>query len=237
MQWATSLSARLLCLGPAFDGDGKKNKWYSVYEQCLILLTNHPGLLFLTHLPPPPAQSPASHIQFIAKWTQKHSSSPPCFFSSLPLPWSMPWLSLGQMLSHGHLTGLLASFLLLVSLVSTEQAKSTFENRCIVHFPILKFLGAPPHVLRLTSELTVAHGLSRLVLHHSYLSRAALSHPRVSAHTSLPQGSTVHGLLSAVTSPSWFSVISPFIMIFNPILFLKIIIVIIMIVTRWNSSC
>lgn len=125
----------------------------------------------------------------------------------------MPWLSLGQMLSHGHLTGLLASFLLLVSLVSTEQAKSTFENRCIVHFPILKFLGAPPHVLRLTSELTVAHGLSRLVLHHSYLSRAALSHPRVSAHTSLPQGSSVHGLLSAVTSPSWFSVISPFIMI------------------------
>lgn len=149
----------------------------------------------------------------------------------------MPWLSLGQMLSHGHLTGLLASFLLLVSLASTKQAKSTFENRRIIQFPILKFLGAPPHVLRLTSELTVAHGLSRLILHHSYLSRAAPSQPRVSAHISLPQRSTVHGLLSSVTSPSWFSVISPFILIFNPILLLKVTLVIIMMVTRWNSSC
>lgn len=108
--------SRVLCLGPAVNGEGKKNKWYSGHKQRLILLRYHSGLPFLTNLPAP---RPHSHavpcLWYSVHWqimSQKHSSDSPCCFSSsgpLPPPRSVLWSFLAQMVSHGHLTGLPAS--------------------------------------------------------------------------------------------------------------------------------
>ena len=85
--------SKVLCLGPAVDGEGKKNKWYSGHKRLFILLRYHSGLPFLTNLPAtrPPPPFPCSPLPLVFSSLANYVSETQLRFSLLLQPiWPPP---------------------------------------------------------------------------------------------------------------------------------------------------